>query len=140
MEDTEAGYAESNPQKPKTEPTNLSSDVETFCAASLKLLGSTEGTDVRLHDTLTRFEECGKRCKFCRYLYESFDDEITEIHAQCEIGDGPYVQAWTGDIRTGGKHKMVEKAALTLSLRKDDGYRGKIFAWRNYDVLSNGSM
>jgi hypothetical protein len=141
MEDTEAGHTESAAQKPEEAPSNPSFDAETFCTASIKLLQSTEPTEVRLHDSLSQFKECGKRCGFCRYLYASFGDEmIQEINAQYKTGKEIYVRARTFELRIGEKNRLVDKARLWVSIFEDIGREGKFLKDRKFVILCNGGM
>jgi hypothetical protein len=141
MEYTEAGHTESTIRNAQNVPTNPSSDVETFCMASLKLLQSTEAITVRLHDNLLRFKECGKQCGFCRYLYGSFDDELVqEITTRYKTDVGLCVDAGIKDLHMSEKNRLVDKVRLWVAIREDIGWRGKGLAERSFIMLSNGGM
>jgi len=143
MASTEAGHADPQPSMPRNSLPKPSSDLETFCTASLKLLQSSEKNEVQLHDNLLQFEECGKQCGFCRYLYASFGNEVVELTARYKLGGGPYVVAQIDDLSAADKHKSVQKARLWVSMLEDDKvqrFRKNSFGGRSYILLSNGGM
>jgi hypothetical protein len=135
MADTEADHVEQTIRKLQSGALGSSSDVETFCTPSLKLLLSTEATWVTLHDDLLQFRECGKGCELCRYLYASFGEEPEEAKERSETGRGPKVTATIGSYHIGEESKLVERAKLTVSF--SEPYPGNYY-FRYFVVLSNG--
>jgi hypothetical protein len=144
MEDTKAGHTEPTIRTSRNGLSSPSSDAGNFCAASIKLLDLRKADGVRLHDSLYSFKECGKRCKFCRYLYASFGDEfVQKITAQSELdkpGELAYVDAWTNNLHVGEKNKLVDKMELTVAIWEGDNVRGNRLGSRDFVVMSNGGM
>jgi hypothetical protein len=134
MADIEAGDVEQAIRKLQSGVLGPSSDVETFCTSSLKLLLSTEATRLTLHDDIQQFRECGKRCKFCRYLYASFGEEIAEAEEWSKTERGSRVTALIGSFHI-GENRVVDRAGITVSF--SEPYPGR-YSFRHFELLSNG--
>jgi hypothetical protein len=134
MDDTEAGHADfiaSDPFESRVKPLDASSNFGGLCAASARLFTSKVDICVLIHRSLPQFKLCAKECKFCRYTYACFGEELIEqIMAlyRVETGEGLRVEANLDEA-----HSTVEVALVKA--RNDARYLG-----RNFVFLKDGGM
>jgi hypothetical protein len=112
-----------------------SSDLEAFCASSLRLLLSPPLTYVTLHDDLVQFSQCGKLCKFCRYLYASFGEDMAEAKERSKTKRGPEVTATISTVHIEERSKPVDR--VQFSVRISEPYLGNSY-FRRFELLCGG--
>ncbi|KAF2681075.1 HET-domain-containing protein [Lentithecium fluviatile CBS 122367] len=92
------------------------SDVETFCKECMTVLSRLETGGDDLHENVLRVIECGKRCRFCRFVATSFGvDYLRELAETSEKNTVPYIYARVDQLEV-GEDKFVSHADLDLRI------------------------